>query len=70
MQETHNKCFGSKNVARPFFMRKQLSTSAEMQQQRTWFRIREAEKRIAAVVSKMKGITIAKKYNRQDIEIL
>ena len=33
MQETRNNCFGSKNVARPFFRRKQLSTSAEMQQQ-------------------------------------
>ena len=32
MQETCNNCFGSKNVARPFFRRKQLSTSAEMQQ--------------------------------------
>ena len=31
MQETRNNCFGSKNVARPFFRRKQLSTSAEMQ---------------------------------------
>ena len=35
MQETRNNCFGSKNVARPFFRRKQLSTSAKMQQQRT-----------------------------------
>ena len=35
MQETRNNCFGSKNVARPFFRRNQLSTSAEMQQQRT-----------------------------------
>ena len=35
MQETRNNCFGSKNVARPFFRRKQLNTSAEMQQQRT-----------------------------------
>ena len=33
MQETRNNCFGSKNVARPFFRRKQLSTSAEMKQQ-------------------------------------
>ena len=29
MQETRNNCFGSKNVARSFFRRKQLSTSAE-----------------------------------------
>ena len=35
MQETRNNCFGSKNVAQPFFRRKQLSTSAEKQQQRT-----------------------------------
>ena len=34
MQETRNNIFGSKNVARPFFRRKQLSTSAEMEQQR------------------------------------
>ena len=34
MQETRYNCFLSKNVARPFFRRKQLSTSAEMQQQR------------------------------------
>ena len=26
MQETRNNCFGSKNVARPFFRRNQLST--------------------------------------------
>ena len=32
MQETRKNCFGSKNVAQPFFRRKQLSTSAEMQQ--------------------------------------
>ena len=29
MQETSNNCFGSKIVARPFFRRKQVSTSAE-----------------------------------------
>ena len=36
MQETRLTIVsGRKNVARPFFRRKQLSTSVEMQQQRT-----------------------------------
>ena len=30
MQETRNNCFGSKNVAQPFFRLKQVSTSVEM----------------------------------------
>ena len=29
MRETRNNCFGSKNVAWPFFRRKQVSTSSE-----------------------------------------